>query len=221
MEQDRILDTEGEWVEKPKRVVLQKTLVRRICAICNRNLYRNNILSYKFHLRVSALCSDWRIWNIHRLQAKKDSSDAFCGTLGSLVGGYAGVSLFMFGEVDNEFCYRFLFPLFLLSGLVTLPFAWFGRWRTPQYSTLRTFFLTYVIYVIIVVPFVFAFAWDYNIRGDTSPPEVVNLKIVAKYVATHDELPDEPTLQVETLDGRSVFFLNRRKVSMLSMREGI
>jgi hypothetical protein len=121
--------------------------------------------------------------------------------------GYAAVSLFMFEDVDNEFWYRFLFPLFFLSGLVTLPIAWFGRWRTPQYSSLRNAFLTYVIYVIIVVPFVFAFAWDYNIRGDASPPEVLDLKIVAKYVAIHDELPDELTLQVETLDGRSVFFL--------------
>jgi hypothetical protein len=46
--------------------------------------------------------------------------------------------------------------------------------------------------------------FDYNVRADTSPPEVVSMKIVDKYIDHEGRL----TLQVETLDGRLLFFLD-------------
>jgi hypothetical protein len=61
-----------------------------------------------------------------------------------------------------------------------------------------------MIYMTIVVPFVFSGMFGYNVRADTSPPEVVSMKTVDKYIDHEGRL----TLQVKTLDGRLLFFLD-------------
>jgi len=82
----------------------------------------------------------------------------------------------------NAFFYDFMtyaMPAVLLG---TLPFAWFGRWKTPRYTAFKSAFYTYVIYLIVIVPFVFSGVWDYNVRADTSLPEVTSMKVVHKRV---------------------------------------
>ncbi len=91
----------------------------------------------------------------------------------------------------------------ILLAIVALPFACGRPWKTPNYSRFENTFFTYLIYLIIAAPFVFGFIWDYNIRGDTSPPETVGLRIERKYI-DHNEMR---TFYAEAPDGVLHFFL--------------
>lgn len=131
------------------------------------------------------------------------------GALLTVSWGYAASSLFVHSSrviVANEFYPNFLFPMLIPLALGTLPLAWFGRWdrQFDRYGSLKSAFLTWVVYMIIVVPLVYAFTWDYNIRGDTSSPEVVGLKIVDKDI----DYEGSRWLTVEAPDGVLHFFLH-------------
>lgn len=121
--------------------------------------------------------------------------------------GYFAGSLFLHLRVTvaNEFIPSFFFPMTIPLGLAGLPLAWFGRWEktNPAFGRLQSTFFTWVIYMVIVAPLVFAFTYDYNIRGDTNPPEVLSLKIIDKYI-NHNQ---DYTFYVEAPDGVLHFFL--------------
>jgi len=117
--------------------------------------------------------------------------------------GYAFSTVFGVG-FTNAFFYDFMTYVMPVVLLGTLPFAWFGRWKTPGYTTFKSAFYTYGIYLIVIVPFVFSGMWDYNVRADTSPPQVIRMKVV------HKSVNDEGvcSLQVETPDGDLSFWIS-------------
>ena len=111
--------------------------------------------------------------------------------LGSLI--FAGWVYFFFAMIVGPPVHRAIFsdfgsrvfPIFCLGSLLFALFAsWFehwknldsGRFKHPLFRVLVWFLAC----LLIAVPFTIGGMRDYNYRADTSPPEVISMKIVHK-----------------------------------------
>lgn len=122
--------------------------------------------------------------------------------------GYAfGIYFTLRVDIANTFFTDFMFPIvFPVIVLGTLPFAWFWGWKNPRgsFSPFKHAFVTHFLCVLIIAPFALSAFYDYNVRADTSLPEVINVKVVGGHVS--DE--GGPSLRVETPDGNSTFWVS-------------
>ena len=111
-----------------------------------------------------------------------------------------------------------------IAVLETLTLAWLGRKKlSPDQKTLTAFFDLSVFTLLIATPFAIGGMLDYNWRGDTSPPRVMQLTVVAKW-RNYDWDEDTYTyyLKGETLDGNRWYsfwviedFYNKHEIGSL------
>jgi hypothetical protein len=94
-----------------------------------------------------------------------------------------------------------------IAVLETLALAWLLRKKlAPDRKMLNAFFDLAVFTLLIITPFTIGGVLDYNWRGDSSPPRLIQLTVVAKWKDyDSDEGEYMYYLKGETLDGSRWF----------------
>jgi len=100
--------------------------------------------------------------------------------------------------------YKTVVPVAVLG---TFAFAWLGRKKlAPDRKILTAFIKVAFFNLLIITPFIFGGLHDYNRRWDTSPPQVIQLKVVDKWTQwSTDDYGEWYRLKGETLDGSRRF----------------